>query len=304
MPCPTTFESTFLSFKALITGANGQLGRELQRTATDDAESIAFTREQLDIADAASVRQQLQLLRPEVLINAAAYTAVDKAESEPEVAWQINAEGPGVLAQVCADEGVRLIHISTDFVFDGSAATPYQPGAAPAPMGEYGRSKLGGEAAVTDALPEAVIIRTGWVYSAFGNNFVKTMLRLMQERDELSVVADQVGTPTWAFGLAHACWAVARHPSLQGIYHWSDAGECSWYEFALAIAEDATALHMLDKPVQVQPIPGSQYPTPARRPAYSVLDKTTAWRDFEMQGVHWRQQLVCMLEELKEMTDA
>jgi len=287
----------------LVVGAHGQLGQELQRTATADVECVPLTRAQLDITDAVSVTGALADIAPRLVVNAAAYTAVDKAESEPEAARRGNAEGPGTLAQACAARGIRLIHISTDFVFDGASSRPYTPEAATAPLGEYGRSKLAGERAVQSAQPEALILRTGWVYSRFGNNFVKTMLRLMGEREELSVVADQVGTPTWAHGLAEAVWAAAARPQLSGIYHWSDAGVCSWYDFAVAINEEALALDLLPRPVMIRPIPAAEYPTPAQRPAYSVLDKTSSWRDFALQGVHWRRQLRAMLRDFKEQVD-
>lgn len=205
------------------------------------------------------------------------------------------------MAQACAQHAARLIHVFTDFVFDREASRPYTPQAATAPIGEYGRSKLAGKLAVQSALPEAFIMRTGWVYSSYGNNFVKTMLRLMAERDELSIVADQVGTPTWARGLAEALWAAAARPQLSGIYHWSDAGVCSWYDLAVAISEEGLALGMLDKPVTVRPIPAADYPTPAQRPAYSVLDKASSWRDLALEGVHWRQQLRAMLADFKEL---
>ena len=205
------------------------------------------------------------------------------------------------LARACASQGVRLIHISTDFVFDGTSSQPYTPGAVTAPLGEYGRSKRGGELALLSAQPEALIVRTGWVYSSFGGNFVKTMLRLMSERDELSVVSDQVGTPTWAQGLAGAVWAAAARPELSGTYHWSDAGVCSWYDFATAICEEALALGLLSRAVKIRPITADQYPTPAQRPAYSVLDKTSSWRDFALEGVHWRAQLRAMLKDFKEL---
>ncbi len=287
----------------LIVGAGGQLGRELQRTAPPELVCVPMTRAQLDIADGAVVARCLAATTPQLVVNAAAYTAVDKAESEPESARRGNAEGPGTLAQACARQGIRLIHISTDFVFDGTSSQPYRPEAATAPLGEYGRSKRAGELAVQSAHPEALILRTGWVYSSFGNNFVKTMLRLMGERDELAVVADQVGTPTWAHGLAAAVWAAAERPQLRGIYHWSDAGVCSWYDFAVAICEEALALGLLARPVKIRPIPAAEYPTPARRPAYSVLDKTNSWRDFALEGVHWRQQLRAMLADFKELAD-
>lgn len=287
--------------KAIITGAGGQLGWELARGAPDHWECVALGREQLDISDPEAVERCLAQEQPQLLINAAAYTAVDRAESEPDAARRINAEGPGYLAACCADSDIRLIHVSTDFVFDGEASRPYGPGDSTAPLGEYGRSKLAGEQAVLTALPTALVVRTGWVYSAHGANFVKTMLRLMAQRDELAVVCDQVGTPTWAAGLASALWAAAQRPALQGCYHWSDAGVCSWYDFAVAIAEEGMACGLLQSDTAVRPIPASDYPTPAQRPAYSVLDKSDSWRDLQLAGVHWRVQLRAMLKELKEL---
>ena len=277
------------------------MGQELVRSAPGQFDCLALSRAQLDIGDQDQVTALLQKEQPDVVINAAAYTAVDRAESEPELAARINAAGPGNLARACAQGGARLIHVSTDFVFDGSSSRPYRPLDATAPLGEYGRSKLAGEQQVQDALPAALIVRTGWVYSAFGSNFVKTMLRLMAERDQLAVVADQVGTPTWASGLAQALWRAAQRPDLSGIYHWSDAGVCSWYDFAVAIAEEGRRCGLLNAEPHLRPIPGSDYPTPARRPSFSVLDKDDTWRDFEMEGVHWRVQLRAMLQELKEL---
>jgi dTDP-4-dehydrorhamnose reductase len=290
-----------LKEKVVIVGAGGQLGQELVRTAGPGVECLPLARSQLDIANPAAIAEGLAGLAPQAVINTAAYTAVDKAESEHEAAQLANTLGPGHLAQVCREQGIRLLHVSTDFVFDGEAAHPYAPNAPTAPLGEYGRSKLGGELAVCSAQPQALILRTGWVYSSYGNNFVKTMLRLMAQRDELAVVADQVGTPTWARGLALALWAAVARLQLSGIYHWSDAGVCSWYDFAVAICEEACDLGLLARPVKIRPIPASEYPTPARRPAYSVLDKTSSWRDLELEGVHWRQQLRAMLTDFKEM---
>ena len=285
--------------KVLIVGAGGQLGQELQRTSGPAIDCLPLTRTQLDIADLAAVARCFAAVEPHLVINAAAYTAVDKAESEADVAQRGNVAGPLALAQACAQRGVKLIHLSTDFVFDGRASQPYKPDAATGPLGEYGRSKRAGELAVQSALPQAVILRTGWVYSSYGSNFVKTMLRLMQEKDDLAVVADQVGTPTWAQGLAEAVWAFAARPQLSGVYHWSDVGACSWYDFAVAICEEALALGLLARPVNIRPILASEYPTPAPRPAYSVLDKSNSWRDIAMAGVHWRQQLRAMLEDHK-----
>jgi dTDP-4-dehydrorhamnose reductase len=290
-----------LKDRAVVVGAGGQLGRELVRGADPALECISLQRADLDISSAQAVTSRLAELAPQVVINAAAYTAVDAAESEPEAAQLANADGPACLAAACRQLGARLIHVSTDFVFDGESAHPYPVDAPTSPLGEYGRSKLVGELAVRNALPNALILRTGWVYSAFGGNFVKTMLRLMAERTELGVVADQVGTPTWARGLAGALWAAAARPQLNGIYHWSDAGVCSWYDFAVAIFEEASELGLLSRPVTIRPIPAAQYPTPARRPAYSVLDKTSSWRDLELEGVHWRAQLRAMLGDLKQM---
>ncbi|NQX87146.1 MAG: dTDP-4-dehydrorhamnose reductase [Halioglobus sp.] len=289
--------------KVLVLGAGGQLGRELQRTVPEAVDALFLTRAELDIADGDAVLGCITDVAPRQIINAAAYTAVDKAESETEAAYRDNAEGPGVLARACSQWNIRFIHISTDFVFDGVASTPYKPDAETAPLGQYGCSKLAGELAVRQACPTAVLIRTGWVYSAFGGNFVKTMLRLMGERDELAVVVDQVGTPTWAHGLAQATWAAVARPALAGIYHWSDAGVCSCFYFATAIAEEAQAVGLLGRSVRVRPIPAAEYPTPAQRPAYSVLDKTSSWRDLELEGTHWRQQLRAMLMDYKEMAD-
>ena len=294
---------TDLQATILVTGAAGQLGRELQLTAPPGVDCVALSRDALDICDPAAIRPRLDTLAPRCVINAAAYTAVDQAESEPARARLVNAEGPAVLAQACAASGIRLVHVSTDFVFDGSSGTPYGPDARPAPLGEYGRSKLLGEQAVAAAGGQFVVVRTGWVYSRFGGNFVLTMLRLMAQREALSVVCDQVGTPTWARGLARFLWLAATRDACSGTYHWSDAGVCSWYDFALAIAEEAAAIDLLERVPQVRPIPAVQYPTPAVRPAYSVLDKGRSWGDFELEGEHWRSQLRAMLLDYKEHRD-
>ena len=290
-----------MSEKVLIVGAGGQLGQELQRTVPADVECIAVGRAELDIADPGAVAAAMETHAPTQVINAAAYTAVDKAESEPEAAAAGNAEGPRLLAESCAEAGARFIHVSTDFVFDGKSSVPYGPDMPTGPLGVYGQTKLDGELSVRAAYPAALIVRTGWVYSAFGGNFVKTMLRLMGSNDTLTIVSDQVGTPTWANGLAGALWAATQKPALTGTYHWSDAGVCSWYDFAVAIFEEASALGLLTKPVTIKPIPAQQYPTPAQRPSYSVLDKDKTWEDLQIEGVHWRTQLRAMLEDHKEL---
>jgi dTDP-4-dehydrorhamnose reductase len=296
-------EEMFLKQRVLVLGAGGQLGRELRLTADPEAECIALTRQELDIGDAEAVASRLEALAPSVIINAAAYTAVDAAEDDALAAQRANAVGPANLAQSCSDQGIRLLHVSTDFVFDGRSSQPYTADAPTAPLGQYGRSKLAGEQAVQDTFSEALVIRSSWVYSRFGNNFVKTMLRLMSERDELAIVADQVGSPTWARGLASALWAAAARPELRGIYHWSDVGQCSWYDFALAIFEEATAHGILQRPVKISPITSSEYPTAAARPRYSVLDTTWSRQSLGLPGVQWREQLRNMLTDFKELQD-
>jgi len=289
-----------LNNRVLVLGAGGQLGRELLRTVDSQLECVALTRQQLDIGDSTAVTGRLVELDPAVVINAAAYTAVDAAEQNADAARRANEQGPANLARACRDLGARLLHVSTDFVFNGEADQPYRPDSPTSPLGEYGRSKLAGEQAVLAMLPGALVMRASWVYSRFGSNFVKTMLRLMAERDELSVVADQRGSPTWAHGLAGALWAAAARPQLSGIYHWSDGGECSWYEFAVAICEEACALSLLPGPITIKPIATSEYPTPAKRPAYSALDNTASRVDLNMPVIPWRTQLQGMLVDLKE----
>jgi dTDP-4-dehydrorhamnose reductase len=287
----------------IVTGAAGQLGSELLASVPPGVDCVALSRAQLDICDPRAVGDALARTGAAVLINAAAYTAVDRAEEEPALAARANRDGPAVLAAACGEHGCRMLHLSTDFVFDGESSHPYRPGDPTGPLGAYGAGKLAGEQAVLAALPAALVLRTGWVYSRFGGNFVKTMLRLMGQREQLAVVCDQVGTPTWAHGLARALWAAVERPGLCGIYHWSDAGVCSWYDFAVAIAEEAQPLGLLQRPVAVRPIPAADYPTPARRPAFSVLDKSASWRDLALEGVHWRVQLRRMLKELQERGD-
>jgi len=286
--------------KALVCGAGGQLGQELVLTCPEQCQAIPMTRSLLDIADPVQVAKALDDTGPSWVINAAAFTAVDAAESEPELAHRVNAMGPEILALQCRERNIRFLHVSTDFVFDGTQGHPYAPDAEPNPLGVYGRSKLDGENAVIAAGGSSVILRTGWVYSRHGGNFVKTMLRLMAEREQLSVVEDQIGTPTRARGLALACWGLADHGDASGIYHWSDAGACSWYDFAVAIREIALELGLLRQAATLLPIPASQYPTPARRPAYSVLDKALTRKLLGHSGNHWTSQLRAMLVDLQQ----
>ena len=287
--------------RVILTGAGGQLGWELQQCQPEQVEIFAFTSQQLDIRDKAAVLAAVEEIAPTHIINAAAYTAVDKAESEPELAFAVNADGAVHLAQAAKAVKARMIQVSTDYVFDGSHSSPYLPEAATSPLGVYGESKFQGEQRVWEILPQqSVILRTSWVYSSHGNNFVKSMLRLMSDREELGVVADQVGTPTYARTLARAVWEFCEQPQLHGIYHWTDAGVASWYDFALAIMEEAVTQGLLAAPITVKPIRTSDYPTAAKRPAYSVLDKTSSWEQLSAVPLHWREGLREMLGVMTE----
>lgn len=282
--------------KVLIVGGRGQLGRGLAATAPKGADIVSHDINTLNIADAAALRACVEEVRPDILFNAAAYTAVDKAEDEEALALVVNGTAVGTLADAVRLVGARFVHVSTDFVFDGTSGIPYAPDAAPNPVSAYGRTKLVGEQA---AGPDALIVRTAWVYAPTGGNFVRTMLRLMSERPEVRVVADQIGTPTYAPDLARALWKLAARGVI-GIHHYTDAGAASWYDFAVAIQEEALAIGLLDKAVPVIPIATSDYPTPARRPHYSVLDKTSAYATLGGPAPHWRSNLRMMLREIAQ----
>ena len=287
--------------KVFLTGAGGQLGRELQDTVPADIELIVLDREQCDISNRATVEQTLAKTTPDLIINAAAYTAVDKAEQEQAAAYTVNHLGIETLAKAAAKLKTKIIHVSTDFVFDGRQNRPYQPDDPPHPQSVYGASKLAGEQALLDYLPDNhILIRTSWVYSAYGHNFVKTMLRLMQDKDELGIVADQIGSPTWANGLARTIWAFANRPEVQGLFHWSDAGVASWYDFAVAIQREGLAISFLGKPIMIKPITTQDYPTPATRPAFSVLNCTKTRQTLELPAVHWQTALQSMMARLTD----
>jgi dTDP-4-dehydrorhamnose reductase len=285
--------------KVLVTGVGGQVGRALVHSAPRQLEVLACSHGDLDIADERAVTSRIRLNTPDVIVNAAAYTAVDRAETEPELARRINAEGPRYLAAAAREVGARLVHISTDFVFDGQSSVPYRPQDRTNPLGVYGVTKRDGELAVLDVLPErSIILRTAWVYAAAGRNFVQTMLRVMRETGAVRVVTDQVGTPTSARSVAEVIWKLVEDSQIRGIHHWTDAGVASWYDFAVAIAEEAAHLGLLAPDVKVTPIATCEYPTPARRPPYSVLDK----RSLTSLGIvpeHWRARLRGVLGEIK-----
>lgn len=281
----------------LILGSRGQLGHALLDTSPKHVAATGFDIPDVDITDKNALTSLCREVSPVVLINAAAYTAVDQAESEPESAKAVNVQGASNAALAARDVGARLIHVSTDFVFDGNASEPYAPDAETFPLSVYGRTKRDGELAVIDTLgAAATIVRTAWLYSATGMNFVKTMLRLMKERDELGVVADQLGSPTWANSLAKAIWAIADQDSVSGILHWTDAGQASWYEFAVAIQEEAVSLGLLDAPIPIRAIASDEYPTAATRPAYSVLDCSAICELLRLQREPWKANLRRMLE--------
>ncbi|MFZ9148730.1 MAG: dTDP-4-dehydrorhamnose reductase [Vulcanococcus sp.] len=289
--------------KVILTGGAGQLGQALRRSAPaaiagTAVQLITTTRSggegtiALDLADAEACRALVQQHQPDWLINAGAYTAVDKAESEPELAHAVNAQAPGAMAEALAATGGRLLQLSTDFVFNGAQGSPYRPDQPVHPLGVYGASKAAGEASAASALaPERLcILRTSWVYGPVGKNFLLTMLRLMAQREQLGVVADQVGCPTSTAGLAGACWTVLEQGT-SGTLHWSDAGAASWYDFAVAIAELGQAAGLLSNPARIQPITTADYPTPAQRPSYSLLDCTATRETLGLEAVHWRQAL-------------
>ena len=294
--------------KILLTGANGQLGQALCASVPPESALVATSRQELDLADAQACRSAVHNHRPDWVLNAGAYTAVDKAESEPELAQAVNAGAPRAFAEALADIGGRLLQLSTDFVFDGSQGHPYRPDQPRSPLGIYGSSKAAGEEAVEQILGcgaggAGAILRTSWVYGPVGRNFLLTMLRLHRLKgeagDPLQVVADQVGAPTATAGLAKACWAVIQR-RVTGVCHWSDAGAASWYDFAVAIGELAAARGLISHAADVVPIPASAYLTPAQRPSYSLLDCTATRQQLQLQPQHWR----CALQEAIRHVDA
>lgn len=282
--------------KALIVGGKGQLGTALARTAPEGVRYRSLDLPELDVTRLNDLVAAVEEARPDVVVNASAYTAVDRAEADVAAAYAVNAAGAHNLAMAAKQAGCRLIHVSTDYVFDGTACTPYPPQAPCTPLGVYGQSKRDGEIQVLTVLDSSLIVRTSWLYSSTGSNFVLTMLRLMNERPEIRVVADQIGAPTWADSLAGAIWSTARKTHLHGIYHWSDAGVASWYDFAVAIQEEGLERGLLNRRVPIHPITTAEFPTPTRRPAYSVLDCTASRRDFEIEPMHWRAALRKMLD--------
>ncbi len=283
--------------KIVVTGSNGQLGQELQALSNLflQKQFYFFNRTDLDISDKEAVNKIISDLKPDYCINCAAYTAVDKAETEPETAFKINASGAENLAAACAQHNTKFIHVSTDYVFNGAATFPYKEDDATHPIGVYGASKLRGEELVMAANPEAIIIRTSWVYSVYGNNFVKTMVRLMNSKEEINVVNDQWGTPTYAADLAAALLHITAQKWSPGVYHFSNEGVINWFQFASAIKD---CIHTFCK---VHPITTAEYPTLTARPHYSVLAKEKIQTTFNLELVPWQESLCKCLDKLAKI---
>ena len=292
----------------LLTGANGQLGRCLvDRLQQNHAfEFTALDKQALDIGDANQVAAIVAELKPDVIINAAAYTAVDQAESDVENARRVNELGAANLARAATKQNIPLIHVSTDYVFDGCADKPYKEMDVTGPSGVYGRTKLAGEEAIQAVCSKHIILRTAWVFSEYGNNFVKTMLRLAETRDEISVVDDQTGCPTYAGDIADVILTICRKVSEDlswGVYHYVGATRCTWAEFAQTIFREAETQEILTKTMVVQGIPSSEYPTPAQRPTYSVLDCQKIKNAFDVSPIELTQSMPRMLAAFKQQQD-
>lgn len=284
--------------RAVIFGAGGQVGMALAETAPPGIDVVALGRTQCDIRSRNEVERSIALAKPDIVFNAAAFTGVDRAETEVEAATALNAEAPGTIAQAARAAGARTIHISTDYVFDGKADRPYRPVDPANPQTVYGRTKLAGEAAARQADPDTLAVRASWVYSNRRTNFVTRMLRLMRERERLQVVSDQIGTPTSAHSLAAALWALVGARAI-GLLHYRDAGTASWYDFALVIQEQACALGLLERAIPIEPVITDDYPTPAARPSYSVLNADDTWRLVGGPPPHWHDNLRRTLEEIR-----
>ena len=295
--------------KVLLTGAAGQLGQALMASAPEGVELLASSRNggegliKLDLADAAACQQVVAEHRPDWVLNAGAYTAVDKAEAEPQLAQAVNGEAPRAFAEAIRKHGGRLLQLSTDFVFNGQQGTPYRVEQSRDPLGVYGASKASGEEAVDELLGttgQGIVLRTSWVMGPVGKNFALTMLRLHREREQLSVVADQVGCPSSTLNLSKACWQTVHRVSegikLPPVLHWSDAGAASWYDVSVAVGELAVELDLLTCAAKVNPISTADYPTPATRPSYSLLDCHSTRKILQLEAQHWRAALKDVLQ--------
>jgi len=282
--------------RIFVTGANGQLGKELRALSSgySQFDFIFLSREDMPIQRFELVRNFFKVYQPQYFINCAAYTQVDRAEKESELALEVNGETVGVLAAICKENKTKFIHISTDYVFDGKATTPYKEDFPPHPINVYGASKLDGEKQALQLNPDAIIIRSSWVYSEFGKNFVKTMLQLMQRQNEISVVNDQFGSPTYAADLAETLLQIVSSDKWQpGIYHYCNNGVISWYDFAKAVAD------ISGSNCKINPITTKEFPTPAARPAYSVLDTSKIQNTFDIKMNNWKESLAICIDKIK-----
>jgi dTDP-4-dehydrorhamnose reductase len=291
-------ENREIRMRVLVLGGGGQIARAVHAMAPNLSDIVLKTRAQLDIGDAAGVARVLKEVRPNWVINGAAYTSVDLAEDQPEQAIAANDTAVGILANAMAQAGCRLVHLSTDFVFDGKSNRAYLPNDPTNPLSVYGSSKLGGERQVLRSA-DGIVLRTAWVYASTGRNFVLTMLKLLSERQEIRVVCDQVGAPTWAGSAAAAIWGLIEADAPGGIYHWTDLGLASWYDFAVAIQEEARLKGLLNRVIPILPIRSAEYPTRAQRPAFSVLDTAATRAILKVPAHHWRHNLRNMLDELR-----
>jgi dTDP-4-dehydrorhamnose reductase len=283
----------------LVLGGGGQVASAVVAVAPVAHQVVTKSRAELDIGDGIALKRALADTGAEWVVNAAAYTAVDLAEDQPAQAIAVNDTAVGVLAAAASTAGCRLLHLSTDFVFDGMSNRAYLPADPPNPLSVYGASKLGGEHQVLKGAASGIVLRTAWVYAAAGRNFVLTMLRLMREKEQVSVVCDQIGTPTWATGIAAAIWGLVEADAPGGVYHWTDLGVASWYDFAVAIQDEALVRGLLRRAVPITPIPSSAYPTRARRPAFSVLDSGSTRALIKVPAQHWRHNLRTMLDDVR-----
>jgi dTDP-4-dehydrorhamnose reductase len=284
--------------KVLVLGG-GQIARAVGAAVPSQHQVVSRARAELDIVDAKAVTRALAEVKPDWVVNAAAYTAVDLAEDEAAQAYAVNDTAVASIVRATAQEGSRLLHLSTDFVFDGNSNRAYLTTDQTNPLSVYGASKLGGERQVLAAGGMGIVLRTSWVYAAEGKNFVLTMLRLMREKDQINVVCDQIGAPTWAASAAAAIWGLIDVNAVPGVYHWTDLGVASWYDFAVAVQDEALARGILSRTIPVLPIPSAAYPTRARRPAFSVLETASTRARLSVPAQHWRHNLRTMLDELR-----
>jgi dTDP-4-dehydrorhamnose reductase len=283
----------------LVLGGGGQVASAVVAAAPSRHQATARSRAELDIGDGKAVARAVAETGAEWVVNAAAFTAVDLAEDQPAQALSVNDTAVGVLAAASASAGCRLLHLSTDFVFDGNSNRAYLPADPAHPLSVYGASKLAGERHVLSGTVPGIVLRTAWVYSATGRNFVLTMLRLLREKEQVSVVCDQIGTPTWAAGIGAAIWGLMEADAPGGVYHWTDLGVASWYDFAVAIQDEALTRGLLSRAVPIVPILSAAYPSRARRPAFSVLDSAATRTLIQVPARHWRHNLRAMLDDIR-----